>query len=222
MTIEDVRFAWEDVNLNKVLHETPQTQWLDSVTGNIVKFAVIDDLHWSLSFDTPDYLLMEGEVRPGSNCTSFYYCFYSPSHYMKQFHQDYADADKLQAVDRRGRGWRLAALLGPDEQLWHSRQLALDGPLDPWPPSPTPSTRWTPTPTSIEVDPHGNQLPYNDGIQIIKSRAERSRSSAAWLARRTSRASTSWYLRSRFTGPTRKRATSPSRFGLQPAPATSP
>ena len=87
MTMEDVRFAWEDVNLNKVLHETPQTQWLDSVTGNIVEFAVVDDLHWSLSFDTPDYILMEGEVRPGSNCTSFYYCFYSPSHYMKQFHR---------------------------------------------------------------------------------------------------------------------------------------
>ena len=36
LTMEDIRFAWEDVNLNKVLHETPQTQWLDSVTGEIV------------------------------------------------------------------------------------------------------------------------------------------------------------------------------------------
>ncbi len=167
MTIEDVRFAWEDVNLNTTLHETPQTQWLDSVTGNIVKFAVVDDLHWSLTFDSPDFILMEGEVRPGSNCTSFYYCFYSPSKYMKQFHEDYADADKLAALIEE-------AEAGDWPRYWG--QMNNWGKHVGWPWM----GHWTlgsesdtlytldANPFFFEVDPHGNQLPYNDGVQIIK------------------------------------------------------
>ena len=98
LTMEDVRFSWEDVNFNDTLHETPQGQWLDAITGERVKFAIIDDLHWTLTFDSPDFTLMEGEVRAGDRCTSFYFCFYSPAHYMKQFHEDYADAAALKKL----------------------------------------------------------------------------------------------------------------------------
>ena len=167
MTMEDVRFAWEDVNLNTVLHETPQTQWLDSVTGNIVKFAVVDDLHWTLTFDSPDYILMEGEVRPGSNCTSFYYCFYSPSHYMKQFHQDYADADQLAKLieDAEAGDW---------PRFWgqmNNYGTHVNWPwMGHWTLASESDTLYTmdANPFFFEVDPHGNQLPYNDGVQIIK------------------------------------------------------
>jgi len=167
MTMEDIRFAWEDVNLNKNLHQTPQTQWLDSVTGNLVRFKVIDDLNWTLTWDSPDFILMEGEVRPGSRCTSFYFCFYTPAHYMKQFHQDYVDPDNLkkliaseEAVDWP-RFWGIKnnesthvgkPLMGPFTLESHSDAL----------------NTWTSNPFFFEVDPEGNQLPYIDGFMNIK------------------------------------------------------
>jgi len=167
MTMEDVRFAWEDVNLNKKIHETPQTQWLDAVTGNIIKFAVVDDERWTLTWDTPDFTLMEGEVRPGSNCTSFYFCFYTPSAFMKQFHEDYADAADITKMieEEEVSDW---------VRLWGLRNNFATNPGHPWMGhfvvDSESDTLWTlsSNPYFFEVDPEGNQLPYNDGLQVIR------------------------------------------------------
>ncbi len=167
MTMEDIRFAWEDVNLNKVLHETPQTQWLDSVTGEIVEFAVVDDLNWTLTWDSPDFILMEGEVRPGSRCTSFYFCFYTAAHYMKQFHEDYADAAELKAmIDAEEAGdWPRFWGLKNNESTHLGKPLMSPFVLESH--SDTLNT-WTANPFFFEVDPHGNQLPYIDGYMDVR------------------------------------------------------
>jgi len=167
VTMEDIRFAWEDVNMNKTLHETPQGQWLDSVTGNIVKFGVVDDEQWTLTWDTPDFILMEGEVRPGSICTSFYFCFYSPAHYMKQFHPDYGDPAAIakmieeEEVGDWTRLWGLKNSFGNNPDMPWMGHFVLDSVGD---------TLWTlsANPYFFEVDPEGNQLPYQDGVQIIR------------------------------------------------------
>jgi len=167
LTMEDVRFAWEDVNLNKELHEKPQGQWLDAVTGNIIRFAVVDDEHFTLTWDSPDFILMEGEVRPGSTCTAFYFCFYSPSHYMKQFHVDYADPDELQKmIDEEEvtdwvRLWGQKNNFGKNPGWPWMGHFILDSESD---------TLWnlSANPYFMEVDPEGNQLPYQEGVQIIK------------------------------------------------------
>jgi len=167
MTMEDVRFAWEDVNFNKELHETPQTQWLDAVTGNIIKFAVVDDLHWTLTWDTPDFILMEGEVRPGQRCTAFSFCFFAPSDYMKQFHPDYADPAKLdqmiaeEEVADWVRLWGLKNSFSTNIGWPRMGHFILETESD---------TLWTMSanPYFFEVDPEGNQLPYNDGVQVIR------------------------------------------------------
>ncbi len=165
LTMEDIRFAWEDVNLNKVLHETPQTQWLDSVTGNIVKFAVIDDLNWTLTWDSPDFILMEGEVRPGDRCTSFYFCFYASAIYLKPFHEDYADAAQLKAlIDEEEAGdwprfWGLMNNEHPGKPVVSPFMMETK--------SDTLNT-WVANPYFFQVDPHGNQLPYVDGFMDIR------------------------------------------------------
>ncbi len=167
MTMEDIRFAWEDVNLNKTLHETPQTQWIDSVTGEIIKFAIIDDDKWTLTWDTPDFTLMEGEVRPGSRCTSFYFCFYAPAHYMKQFHEDHADADKLKAIIQEYEAGDWLRLWGVVNNHGTHVEMPVMGPFVLTSQSDTLST-WRTNPFFFEVDPEGNQLPYLDGVDSLR------------------------------------------------------
>jgi len=167
LNMDDIRFAWEDVNMNKTLHETPQSQWLDGITGNIVKFAVIDDTHFTLTWDTPDFILMEGEVRAGTRCTSFYFCFYSPAHYMKQFHEDYADPAALkkmiddEEVGDWPRLWGLKNNLGTHVGFPTVAPFSLTSQSD------TLST-WTSNPYFWVVDPEGNQVPYLDGFMAVR------------------------------------------------------
>ena len=205
LTMEDIRFAWEDVNLNKVLHETPQTQWLDSVTGNIVKFAVIDDLNWTLTWDSPDFILMEGEVRPGDRCTSFYFCFYASATYLKPFHEDYADAAALKAlIDEEEAGdwprfWGLMNNEHPGKPVVSPFMMETK--------SDTLNT-WVANPYFFQVDPHGNQLPYIDGYMDIRVESREVavfRGMAGETDLSANVASRSRRFRS--TGPTRRRVT---------------
>ena len=102
MDMEDVRFAWEDVNFNETLNPQLSPEWYDKVSGNRVKFAVVDDLHWSLTFETPDFSLMEALSTGNEACTSF--CWWGASHYLKPYHEDYASAADIHEGDGRVRG----------------------------------------------------------------------------------------------------------------------
>ena len=167
MTMEDIRFAWEDVNFNTTLHETPQGQWLDAITGNIIRWASIDDYNWTLTYDSPDFSLMEGEVRAGDRCTSFYYCFYTAAHEMKQYHEDHADAAALKKMiedEEAGdwaRFWGIKNNNGTFIEKVRMAEAILTSQSD------TLST-WRANPYYFAVDPEGNQLPYVDGWMTIK------------------------------------------------------
>jgi len=167
MTMEDIRFAWEDVNFNTTLHETPQGQWLDAITGNIIRWASIDDYNWTLTYDSPDFSLMEGEVRAGDRCTSFYYCFYTAAHEMKQYHEDHADAATLKKLiedEEAGdwaRFWGIKNNNGTFIEKVRMAEAILTSQSD------TLST-WRANPYYFAVDPEGNQLPYVDGWMTIK------------------------------------------------------
>jgi len=167
MSMEDIRFAWEDANFNKTLHETPRGDWLDPVTGNIVKFAVIDDSTWSLTYDSPNFVLMEGEIRAGSNCGGSRYCFYIAAHHMKQFHEDYADAaDIAKMIEEEEVGdwqrlWGLKSNAATNVEMPTMGSFILTSQSD------TLST-WRTNPYFMEVDPEGSQLPYIDGAITIR------------------------------------------------------
>jgi len=166
-TMEDIKFAWEDVNLNDKLHQTYAGQWLDVVTGATVKFAVVDDLHWTLTWDTPDFTLMEGEVRPGMRCTASTFCFYAPKHHLKKWHEDYADpADIAKMIaEEEVQDW---------PQLWFqvnniSTHVDLPVPAPFFLSSESDNFKtWDANPYFFVVDPEGNQLPYVDGFQFSR------------------------------------------------------
>ena len=172
--MEDIRFAWEDVNLNTVLHETPQGQWIDPVTGNIVSFAVVDDLNWTLTWDTPNFILMEGEVRPGMRCTSFYFCFYAPEHYLKKWHEDYADpADIKRMIDEEEVGdW--PRLWGLVNNLSTNVGMPVPAPFVLTSQSDTLST-WESNPYFFVVDPRGEPASLHRRVHVDQSREQRGR-----------------------------------------------
>jgi peptide/nickel transport system substrate-binding protein len=167
MTMEDVRFAWEDVNLNSEMHATYDPQFLDSVTKNVLKFAVLDDDHFTLTWETPNFILMEGEVRAGATCSPSSFCFYTPSHYAKQFHPKYADAADLKKMldEQELEDW---TRLMTNNLNWSKN--AMMPYMGHYYVATESDNFWTleANPYFFEVDPEGNQLPYMDGMQIIR------------------------------------------------------
>ena len=85
---EDVRFAWEDLNFNDEYTGFIPARYRDPVTGNRMVVDIVDDLTFTFTFDTPVFDLMEARV---GDADCFYWCFYTPDTYSKQFHPKYSD-----------------------------------------------------------------------------------------------------------------------------------
>ena len=173
LTMEDVRFAWEDINQNIEINPVVDPFFLDPVTGNAVKWASVDDARWTMTFDTPVYTVFSGKRGRGMTCSGRRgWCWYSPSTYLKQFHPKFADPTFLQnkinefgvadynklwtiiaAVDLPGAGHGLPCTGGWCMKGTHS------------------DTQGTLTRNhfNFQVDPEGNQLPYPDELTMIRT-----------------------------------------------------
>ena len=97
VTMESVRFAWEDFIMNKELNKTLSVEYRDPVTDNDVKFSIVDDWTFNLTFDTPVYNLFELRSDKSSWCAKGSTPFFCPD-YLKQFHPKHADAASLQSA----------------------------------------------------------------------------------------------------------------------------
>ena len=164
LDMEDVRFAWEDVNFNTTLNARLASQWYDDVTGNAVKFGVVDDLHWTLSFDTPAFNLMEDETPGQEHCKSF--CWWGATQYLKPFHEDYASgADITKLIEDRGvQTWKQAWGLLNDYRKNNEIPNTTPFIQETW----NDQVRtWRSSPYYFVVDPEGNQLPYVDGAMTV-------------------------------------------------------
>ena len=155
---EDVRFAWEDLNFNEEYTAFIPTKYRDPVTGNRMVVTILDDTHFTFSFDTPVFDLMEGRI---ADADCFGWCFYTPDTYSRQFHPKYADKDELQAALKRGNY--------TDWTQWFKVNYDVRRIVDfPWLGLYTvcePSERRRSTCRNAyfhAVDPAGNQLPYLD------------------------------------------------------------
>ena len=95
VTMESVRFAWEDFIMNKELNKTLSVEYRDPVTDNDVIFKIVDDWTFTLTFDTPVYNLFELRSDKSSWCAKGSTPFFCPD-YLKQFHPKHADAASLQ------------------------------------------------------------------------------------------------------------------------------
>lgn len=159
LTSEDFRYYWEDMVKNKELGRkgVPSELMVDDEEPT---FEVIDAVTFRYSWSKPNPAFLPALAKP----SPLY--IYRPAHYMKQFHADYADKEKLDAI--------VAELKSKDWTGVHTRKQRQRRPENPELPTlqawrnttPPPSTRFVfeRNPYYHRVDPNGRQLPYIDRV----------------------------------------------------------
>jgi peptide/nickel transport system substrate-binding protein len=172
VTIEDYRFAFEDVIFNEEL--TPIfPQWLrggGSPDGEPVKFEVIDDWSFKLTFDREYGGL---PIRLAIQGWKGYTDILKPAHYLKQFHKKYNtdEADLEAKIEEAGfePGEWVNLFNYKDITNWEcTGKEAIGFPrLYPWLLVKAGETayEYERNPYYHKVDKAGNQLPYIDRIQ---------------------------------------------------------
>jgi peptide/nickel transport system substrate-binding protein len=176
VTSAGMQFMWDGITNNlDYLPNGPGADLNSPITGNLVKFEVLDDVTFRLTWDDPYYHIIEkphGGLRGGTwggRNGGYLTSMMSPDHYLKQFHPDYTDDKaKLDKMIKDG---------GFDGWVKHfisklSTFTNLEKPM---------LTAWVPVVEQSgsewilernfyyhSVDPAGNQLPYIDRIHVRK------------------------------------------------------
>jgi len=160
-TSEDFRYWWEDVENNEELSPAGITAEL-LVDGERPRFEVLDEttVRYSWSVPNPTFLNALAGASP--------LYLYGPAHYLRQFHANYADTDKLEAMvaEKEVRNW--AALHNRMGNAYKNQNPALPT-LQPWiNTTEPPSERFVfkRNPYFHRVDPQGRQLPYIDSVVV--------------------------------------------------------
>lgn len=158
-TTEDFRYYWEDVANNKDLSPAGPTQDL-LVDGEKPKVEIINKttVRYSWSKRNPSFL-------PRIAGTSAFN-LYRPAHYLKQFHERYADPQKLAAMVAAERRVNWAALHGRVDNMVEGDNPDLPL-LDAWTiTTKPPAVRFVAVrnPYYHRIDNNGRQLPYLDRI----------------------------------------------------------
>lgn len=93
-TMEDVRFALEDLMLNKELMPGLPAVLKSPLTGNDMRVQFIDDQTFKVFFDDPNFSFMESSaMNIYSGVKGCPRCFISPSHIQKRYHIKYNGAE---------------------------------------------------------------------------------------------------------------------------------
>ncbi|MFC5648617.1 ABC transporter substrate-binding protein [Paenibacillus solisilvae] len=171
VTSEDVRFTVEDVLFNKEL--TPIfPAWLNAAgdpTGTPMKFELVDDYTFKLSFDKPYGGLL---IRMAIQGWRGYPELLRPAHYLKKYHKKYTDLAKLEPEIKKA-GFQKGEWVNlfndkdiSNTELTNGKAVGFPV-LYPWKfVKKTGSTAtFERNPYYFKVDPAGNQLPYIDKIQ---------------------------------------------------------
>ena len=171
VTTEDVRFVFEDIMKNdKLSADGVPARWKvgASPTGGEPVIKIVDPLNFELVYPAAyGGILRQFTIESWVGYTEFL----QPSHYMKQFHEKYADKDKLAAA-------LVAEKLKPEEWValfnkklcknWDITQPRCMGYPALWPWLLTKADQGTLTfdrnPYYYKVDTLGQQLPYIDKI----------------------------------------------------------
>jgi peptide/nickel transport system substrate-binding protein len=173
LTIEDFRMAWEDYNLNPEYLPVMDRTYTDKVTGNDVAFNVVDDLNWTLTFDTANFSPLEEKGNRLGYCAGGVdECYYVASHVAKTFHPKFAAPADLQKMmdDNEVENWVqlhkkiLVPHIVPAERI---SEVPMMGPWIKVHKGDS-DQRHERNPYFPAVDPEGNQLPYLDGLIDVK------------------------------------------------------
>lgn len=166
-TTEDLRFWWEDIALDETLSPTgpPIAMMVDGVLPEV---EVIDETTIRYRWPSPNPYFLP---RIAAASPLF---VYAPAHYLKQFHEKYADPAELAAriAGNGARDW--AQLFGRKATMNKFNNPELPT-LQPWMlTTPPPAERFVAVrnPYFHRVDPNGQQLPYLDRflLEVVDSK----------------------------------------------------
>ncbi len=160
-TSEDFRYFWEDVASNEDLYPFGPPNEL-MVDGKRPRFEVLDRWTVRYTWDAPNPFLLPALAGPRP------LFIYAPAHYLKQFHADYNEPEKMAAkVDEAGtRNW--AGLHTRHNHPYRFDNINLPV-LQPWiNTTEMPAERFVfvRNPYYHRVDAAGLQLPYIDQVTI--------------------------------------------------------
>jgi peptide/nickel transport system substrate-binding protein len=167
LTSEDFRYMWEDVLLNEDLSPGGLPPAL-MIGGEAATFEVVDRLtvRYTWKMPNPDFLPALAAGQPISLAL--------PAHYMKQFHEKYADPDKLAAMVKEAKVKNWASL-----HTRMARQYRPENPdlptLDPWRNITRPPAEQFVFERNAffhRVDENGLQLPYVDQVLLNVSSSQ--------------------------------------------------
>ena len=169
LNMENIRFAHDDIMNNREYRASPVFPCKDLITGNQCRVDYLDDWTYTYTFDTPNFIVLEGEGAAATHYQCRGTCVYA-SEFLKQFHPGYADPASLQA-----------AMAELDVDNWVSNfmsRVSVHGPYYRLQPV---VGAWVQTsglsvgaflnsesnPYYHVFDPEGNQMPYLDGTASV-------------------------------------------------------
>jgi len=160
-TAADFRYWWEDIANNEALFPVgPPAVLIVDGEAPTVEFPDPLTVRYSWSKPNPFFLPALAGARP--------MFIYMPAHYLKQFHEKYADPDELAAKVQAANARDWAQLHGRMDEMYDMSNPDLPT-LQPWVPTTRPpSTRFVfeRNPHYHRVDPEGQQLPYLDRVVL--------------------------------------------------------
>ncbi len=158
-TTEDFRYWFEDVANNR--HLAPAGLPVNLLpNGEKPHFEVLDETTVRYGWSRPNPLFLPDIAGPDP---LFIYC---PSHYLKHFHEKYADQATLDALVKKARVRSWAALHNKLNTMYKNDNPDLPS-LDPWILKTKPPAErfvFERNPYYYRVDKLGNQLPYIDRV----------------------------------------------------------
>lgn len=167
-TTEDIIFWWEDVAMHEEVNHW--TQWNWKMDGEAAEFNAIDDYTLEINFPRSNPTIIDTTLTWWRSQQSF---FFTPKHYLKQFHADY-NPEVKEIADEEGYGNWVQYFTNKMEvgPVQTNTELPTMGA---WILEDIDSSRkiFVRNPYYYKVDSEGNQLPYVDEWEItIKSDAE--------------------------------------------------
>ena len=158
-TAEDFRYWWDDVIHNKTLSPfgVPKAMLVD---GKPPKFEVLDPVTVRYTWDEPNPYFL-----PALAGASPLY-IYRPAHYLKQFHNSYADPAKLEELVKQAGARNWAQLHNRMDNQYRNDNPDLPT-LEPWVIQTRPPADrfvFVRNPYYHRIDGEGRQLPYIDRV----------------------------------------------------------
>jgi peptide/nickel transport system substrate-binding protein len=160
-TIEDFRYYWQDIALNKELNPTGPPE-IFIVDGRFPRVEFLDDRRIRFAWDKPNPRFMPALAQPRPMT------LFAPGHYLRQFHRRYRDKTELDQLATKLKVKSWAALHNRMDDAYDFTNPDLPT-LGAWiVKTPSPATRYVfeRNPYFHRVDPKGQQLPYVGTIVV--------------------------------------------------------